>query len=158
MADQVVTRHQGEGTPLWMLGGLYEFKATADETGGGMTVVEMMIPAGMGPPPHIHDGAEAVYVIEGAVRYHIAGEVVEGRAGSFFYIPEGVLEAFEPTELSRLLVIYAPGKAIHKFFLEAAEPAQTRELPPPPEGPPDVERLTAIAARHGLTIPAPETV
>jgi quercetin dioxygenase-like cupin family protein len=157
MADQVVVRHSGEGKAYWMLGGLYENKALADETGGSMSVFEMTLPAGLGPPPHIHSGAEAVYVLEGAVRYHIEGEVFEGRPGSFFYIPEGTLENFEPTARTRLLVIYAPG-GIEAFFEEAGEEAQAREIPPPPEGEPDIPALIAIGEKHGLKIPAPETV
>jgi hypothetical protein len=51
----------------------------------------------------------------------------------------------------RLLVIYLPG-GIEEFFAEAA-----RELPPPPESPPDVERLAAIAERYGMEMaPPPE--
>jgi hypothetical protein len=62
MSDQVVVRGASEGTTLWMLGGLYEVKATTDETDGAMTVMEMTIPVGTGPPPHVHDCAEAAYV------------------------------------------------------------------------------------------------
>ena len=155
MPDQVVVTHQGEGDAFWMLGGLYELKASSEETGGGMSVFEMTLPPGMGPPPHTHSGAEAVYVLEGAIRYHIEGEVREGGPGSFFYLPKGTLENFEPTELTKILVIYSPG-GIEKFFAEAGEAAPARELPPPLDGPPDVERLSAIAAKHGMEIHAPQ--
>ena len=62
---------------------------------------------------------------------------------------------FEPTELTKILVIYSPG-GIEKFFAEAGEAAPARELPPPLDGPPDVERLSAIAAKHGMEIHAPQ--
>jgi quercetin dioxygenase-like cupin family protein len=155
MGDQVVITHAGDGQPIWMLGGLYEIKAQGSETGGALTVVEMQIPAGMGPPPHTHNGAEAVYVLEGTINYHIAGEVHQGQAGSFFYIPEGVIENFEPTSDCRILVFYAPS-GIENFFREAGEEAPSHELPPPLDGPPDLEALVAIAAKHGMTIAAPE--
>jgi quercetin dioxygenase-like cupin family protein len=155
MPDQVVVRQPGEGDAYWMLGGLYELKASSDETDRGMTVMQMTMPAGGGPPPHVHNGAEAVFVIEGAIRYHIGDDVVEGGPGSFFYIPQGTVENFEPTEETRLLVIYAPG-GIEKFFAEAGEPAKARELPPPTDSPPDIERLSSIAAKHGLEIRAPQ--
>ncbi len=154
MANTTVVRKAGEGKSIWMLGGLYHVKAAGDETGGAVTIMEMTIPAGMGPPPHTHPGGEAVYVLEGKLRYHIGDEVVEGGPGSFFYIPEGTWENFEPTEQVRLLVIYIPG-GIDQFFTEAGEPAQTNELPPPPSSPPDIERLVAIGARHGFEIAAP---
>jgi hypothetical protein len=95
-----------------------------------------------------------VYVLEGKLRYHIGEEVVEGGPGSFFYVPEGTSENFEPTEQIRILVIYTPG-GIEKFFAEAGEPAQANELPPPPSEPPDLERFVEIGARHGFQIQGP---
>ena len=157
MANTTVVRKAGEGKGIWMLGGLYQVKAASDETDGTVTIMEMTIPAGMGPPPHIHPGGEAVYVLEGKLRYHIGEDVVEGGPGSFFYIPEGTLENFEPIEQIRILVVYTPG-GIDKFFAEAGEPAQANELPPPPSSPPDVDRLMEIGARHGFVIRPPAAV
>jgi quercetin dioxygenase-like cupin family protein len=154
MAGTSVVRKPGEGEALWMLGGLYEVKASGEETGGSLTVMEMTIPAGMGPPPHTHPGGEAVYVLEGRLRYHIGEETFEGGPGSFFYIPEGTWERFEPTEQVRVLVVYQPG-GVDRFFAEAGEPARAREVPPAPEGPPDVERLAALGARYGMDMKAP---
>ena len=105
-----------------MLGGLYELKAGNDETGGAVSIFEMTIPAGAGPPPHTHSGGEAVYILEGNVRYHIEDEVHEGGPGSFFYIPAGTWENFEPVGQMRILVIYLPGGA-EDFFAEAGEAA-----------------------------------
>jgi quercetin dioxygenase-like cupin family protein len=155
MADTTVVRNPGEGNAYWMLGGLYELKAGADETGDSVSIFEMTIPAGSGPPPHTHAGGEAVYVLEGNIRYHIEDEVHEGGPGSFFYIPEGTWENFEPTTHVRLLVIYMPGGA-EEFFAEAGEPAQKRELPPPMDGPPDIAQLMSVAEKHGMKIKPPE--
>jgi mannose-6-phosphate isomerase-like protein (cupin superfamily) len=137
-----------------MLGGRYEVKVTAEDTDGAMTVVEMWMPASMGPPPHTHPGSESVYVLEGRLRYHIGDEVIEGVPGSFFHIPAGTLEFFEPIEELRVLVTYAPG-GIEKFFAEAGEPANGPGLPPAPDSPPDIERLAGIAARYGMDIQMP---
>ncbi len=156
MAGESVVREQGEGKAFWMLGGLYEVKAASAETGGALTAMEMTMPAGMGPPPHTHPGTESVYVLEGTLRYHIGDETIEGGPGSFFHIPEGVVENFEPTSDVRVLVLYTPG-GIDEFFAEAGEPAERRELPPAPAEPPDIERLMAIGEKHGMQIrpPAP---
>jgi hypothetical protein len=51
-------------------------------------------------------------------------------------------------------VIYTPG-GMDKFFAEAGEPAQRRELPPPSETPPDLERLARIAEKHRLRLKIP---
>lgn len=154
MAGESVVRKPGEGQAFWVLGGLYEVKATAPETDGAMTVMEMTLPGGMGPPPHTHPGTESVYVIEGTLRYHIDGEVFEGGPGSFFHIPAGVVENFEPVTDCRVLVTYAPG-GIEQFFAEAGEAAPRHEVPPPPTEPPDIERIAAIGAKYGMEIRPP---
>src|SRR4051794_26946139 len=111
MADAKVVRGKGEGEAFWMLGGLYEVKAAADETNGSATIIEMTLPPGLGPPPHRHPGGETVYVLDGALKYHIEGESFDGGPGDFFYLPAGTRENFEPTGDTplRILVIYTPG-------------------------------------------------
>ncbi len=156
MADGTVTRQKGDGQALWMLGGLYEVKVSSDESGGAMTIMEMTTPPGMGPPPHTHPGTESVYVLDGTLRYHIGDEVTEGGPGSVFHIPAGMVENFEPTgdKPLRVLVVYTPG-GMDRFFAEYGEVAKSRDLPPPDESPPDIERLMAVAARHGMEIILP---
>jgi quercetin dioxygenase-like cupin family protein len=156
MAETVV-RQPGQGKAYWMLGGLYKVEVSSAETDGALTIMEMTMPTGMGPPPHTHPGAESVYVLEGKIRYHIDGESFEGGPGTCFHVPPGKLENFEPLEQSRVLAVYTPG-GIEEFFAEAGEPAQRRELPPPPTSPPDIDRLMAIGERHGMQIRPPATV
>src|SRR5438309_2489746 len=74
MPGSTVVRGSGEGTAYWMLGGLYVVRVAASEPGGAVTIMEMTMPAGMGPPPHTHPGGESVHVLEGRIRYHIDGE------------------------------------------------------------------------------------
>jgi quercetin dioxygenase-like cupin family protein len=150
----VVKRNTDEGEAISMLGGTYLVKAAGDETDNQMTVMEMHIPEGAGPPPHTHPGGEAVYVLEGTIRYHIDGEAVEGGPGSFFYVPAGTTENFEPTSEVRLLVVYAPG-GMEQFFREAGEPGQAGELPPPSDEPPDIGRIVQIGQKYGMNIQAP---
>lgn len=156
MADTTVVRKPGEGDAVWMLDSLYAIKASGEETGGSLTAMEMTIPPGMGPPPHVHPGGESVYVLEGQVRYHIGGEAYEGGPGTFFYIPPGIEENFEPAsnEPIRILVLYTPG-GIDNFFTEVGEPAEAHELPPPSDTPPDLERIASVAAKYGMHITVP---
>jgi quercetin dioxygenase-like cupin family protein len=137
-----------------MLGRRYEVKVSGGQTNGALTVMEMWLPRGMGPPPHTHPVAESVYVLEGKMLYHIGEETLEGGPGSFFHIAAGTVERFEPIEELRLLVTYTPG-GIDRFFAEAGEPARSPGLSPAPEGSPDLERLTSIAARYGMAIQQP---
>jgi quercetin dioxygenase-like cupin family protein len=154
MAETVVCK-RGEGKALWALNGLYDLKATSKETDGALTVGELTVPAGWGPPPHTHTGPEAVYVLEGRLRYQIGDETVEGGPGDFFYLPEGTWENFEPTETVRLLVFWMqPGMS--EFFEEVGEPAERRELPP--ESEPDIERIVAVSRKYGMEMRPPAQV
>jgi quercetin dioxygenase-like cupin family protein len=137
-----------------MLGGLYEVKVAGEESGGEVSVMEITVPVNGGPPAHRHSGGEVVYVLEGTGRYHVGDRTVDIGPGSVVYIPRGTTETFEPTSTMRVLSIYTPG-GIDQFFSEYAEPAPRRELPPAPTSPPDIERLTSIAARYGLELDAP---
>ncbi|HEX8855862.1 MAG TPA: cupin domain-containing protein [Thermoleophilaceae bacterium] len=154
MTASTVVREQGQGEAYWMLGGLYEVKVSGAESDGELTLMQMTIPAGMGPPPHTHPGGETVCVLDGRIRYHIGGETHEGGPGSCFHVPAGIEENFEPLEETRLLVAYTPG-GVDRFFAEAGEPAARRVVPPPPEGPPDMARLMEISERYGVHIHAP---
>jgi len=160
MTDQATTGRiaihgNGEGDALWMLGGLYEVRLSGAETGGAVTMIEFTVPEGMGPPPHMHDVDETVYILEGTAKYHANGTTTDVGPGSVLFIPRGAQETFEPTTNLRMLGVYSPAGGMEKFFAEAGERAQRREVPPPPTGPPDVERLVAIGSRHGLTLVAP---
>ena len=155
MPDETVVRQANEGRAFAMLGGVYEVKVSSEESDGAMTIMEMLIPPGAAPPPHTHAGTETVYVIDGNLRYNIGEETYEGGAGSIFHIPEGVLENFEPLTQSRILVVYKPG-GIEKFFEEAGDPGQAGVLPSLPDGPPDIQRLVEIAAKHGMDIQPPD--
>ena len=154
MTAKTAVRQAGESDALWMLGGLYEIKLSSDDTGGAMSVIEFTIPEGNGPPPHVHNCAEAIYVLEGNVRFHADGQSFEAGPGTIVHFPEGTEETFEPIGEVKLLAIYAPG-GMDRFFKEAAEPAQRREVPPPSDSPRDLERLGAIAERHGLELRVP---
>jgi hypothetical protein len=66
------------------------------------------------------------------------------------------VETFEPvSDTARLLVTCLLG-GIDRFFADAGEPATSRELPPPSETPPDLERLAAIGERYGMQMQIPE--
>lgn len=156
MTATTIARKAGEGTALWVLGGLYEVRVSSEESGGEMTVMEMTIPPGFGPPPHTHDGGELVYVLEGECDYHIGGEVVHGVPGSIFQIAAGTTENFAPagSEPLRVLVVYTPG-GIDGFFREIGEPALSYTMPPPSDTPPDMPAIMAAAERYGMRMLPP---
>lgn len=154
MAAEVVTRKGDEGPAYWFLGGLYEVLVSGEESGGELTVMRITTPAGTGPPPHTHSGAEVLHVLEGDLEAHVGGETVNGSAGSTFHYPGGTLEWFEAITQVTVISTYLPG-GIDGFFAEIGEPAASRTLPPPDDTEPDFERIGAIGARYGLELQPP---
>jgi quercetin dioxygenase-like cupin family protein len=151
VANAVVTK-PGTGQAVWMLGGRYTVRVSGEDSAGELTVMDMELPVGSGPPPHTHPGGETVYIAEGTVRYHIGDKTFDAGAGDVIHIPAGTVENFEPTSKSRMIITYTPG-GIDKFFLELGEPAPEAGLPPTPEGPPSpefLERMATVGARYGL--------
>jgi len=154
MSDKSVVRRSGEGDAYWFLGGLYEVLLSSDDTNGKTTIMQFTIPAGMAPPLHTHDCEEDVYIVEGKAKYHIGGELLDVGPGSVVHLPAGTVETFEPQGTLKMIATYSPG-GIDKFFGEVGERAPKREVPPAPTQPPDLERIAAVGAKHGLELQAP---
>jgi hypothetical protein len=54
-----------------------------------------------------------------------------------------------------MLVNQTPGGLHGRFFEEVGEPATDKSRPSTSEGPPDIERMLAIAATYGIEVPLP---
>jgi quercetin dioxygenase-like cupin family protein len=103
---------------------------------------------GAGPPPHSHPWDEAFFVVRGPVNFLVAGEAVRAEAGTFIHIPAGTVHAFQfPSADCQMLELTGSGGGATKMFR-----AVDVEVPP---GPPDVEALVALLARHQVTVHVP---
>jgi quercetin dioxygenase-like cupin family protein len=146
----------GEGKSFWTPGGhMATFKITSEDTGGAYTITEETWPPQVGPPPHIHHTQEEIfYVLQGEMEFVTDGTTTRATAGSVVRISRGVLRDYRNvgSEPARVLVLFAPG-GFEGFFEEVGE--LVTDSSAPPEGPPDVERLVAAAAKYGAEIPPP---
>jgi quercetin dioxygenase-like cupin family protein len=146
----------GGGEALWFLGTLLTIKASAEGTAGGVMVTENLAPRGSGSPLHVHRREdEWFYVIDGELTFWVGGQVIDAPAGSFVYGPRDVPHTFVvSSEQARFLLVTEPGD-FAGFVHALAEPAQRVEIPPAPTEPPDVARMTAVAAEYGVEILGP---
>ncbi len=140
---------------IWSFNMLMDVKATTEETGGALTVIDTWLTADANPPMHVHHGRdEAFFVIDGEVDFFL-GDAGPRRAGpgDFVFGPRGVRHRFEVrSPEARMLVLGTPGGG-ERFFRQLGEPAPVPALPVPQQ--PDVERVVAIAAAHGIEILPP---
>ena len=146
----------GEGEALWFMGMLVTIKASSETTGGRVAVIEHRGPQGSGSPLHVHTREdEWFYVTEGSLRFWVGGDVVEAGPGGFVFGPRGIPHTFEvASPEARFLLVTEPA-GFEAFMRGAAVPAGALTLPPPPEGPPDMPALLALAAEHGIEILGP---
>lgn len=145
----------GEGQAVWFLGTLMTVKATGAGTAGAFGLIEQVLPAGFGPPPHVHHAEdEAFYILEGEFTFSCGEQTIEAGPGSFVFLPRGVVHAFRVggAASARLLQLNAPA-GLERFFAEAGEPARERALPPP--GRPDVAKVLALADAYRVEIIGP---
>ncbi len=146
----------GEGEALWFLGVLATVKASAETTGGRVAVIEHLAPRGSGSPLHIHSREdEWFYVTEGELTLWVDGEVISAPAGSFVFGPKNIPHTFVvSSDEARFLLVTQPA-GFESFMRAVGEPAARLEIPPPAEGPPDVEALTRVAATFGIQVIGP---
>jgi len=149
----------GEGSKsLWVLGELVTYKVTAEQTGGAYSLFEVVTQPGGSPSPHVqHQEDECFYVLEGEFEFLNNDVVVGASAGSLVYVPRGNLHTYKNvgSEPGRMLASQTPGGLHERFFEELGEEAQDSTIPPVMEGPPDIERIVAIAARYGIEVLPP---
>ena len=139
----------GEGEALWFNGGLGVLRATADQTDGRYTVMELLAPKGFASPLHIHRNEDELFVVlSGEVRVQHGEDVVEAVAGSVVYGPRDVAHAFHVDSAeARLLLLFGPA-GVEGFFREGGKPARSLGLPPPDEQFSDRQALMEIAGRY----------
>src|SRR3954447_25123452 len=80
------------------IGGDVTFLARGSQTNGAMSVFRVVIPPGEGPPLHVHDALdEAIYVLDGDVRWRLGEELIAAPAGSLVFVTRGLAHCFQNT-------------------------------------------------------------
>lgn len=151
--QDAVAVHKGEGEALWWFGCLAEIKATAADTGGRMTIIEITEPPGSEGPLHVHHNEdEAFWILEGDVTIEVGDTTIEAHAGDYAYGPRDVPHRYTVGDAGcRMLFILTPG-GFEGLVREMGEPAGSRTVPEPSEEPPDMEQVAAIAGRYGCEL------
>jgi quercetin dioxygenase-like cupin family protein len=148
-----VAVRSGEGEARWWLGGLAVIKATAADTGGQLTIIEITEPPGAEAPLHVHHREdEGFWVLEGDVTFEVGGLTIEAHAGDYAFGPRDIPHRYTVGAAGcRMLFILTPG-GFEGLVIEMSEPAASRTLPPPSDELPDMARVAAIAQAHGAEL------
>jgi quercetin dioxygenase-like cupin family protein len=153
-----IIRTPQQGYTVSLVGDVYRFVATGEDTNGKFALIEAIVSPGGGPPPHVHSREdEGFYILEGEIAFTINGERLVATAGMFANLPVGTPHSFknESNKPAKMLVSVAPA-GLEKMFMEIAVPlaeGATTALPPTRE---DVEKLLAIAPKYGIEFRLPQ--
>jgi quercetin dioxygenase-like cupin family protein len=158
MTHPATIRKPGEGLRIGVVGDVYRFLATGEETDGKYATIEAIVPPGGGPPPHIHSREEESFLIlDGEMTFQLGEERITAGVGTFLNMPIGSLHCFknESREPARMLISVAPA-GLEEMFLEVGQPIEGDAETAPPPTPTDIEKLLEAAPRYGVEIRLPQ--
>lgn len=150
-------RTPGEGRTLAVVGDVYRFLATGEDTNGRYALWEAVVPPGGGPPPHVHSREEeGFYVLEGEITFTVGDRRVVATAGTFANMPVGTPHSFrnESNRPARMLISVAPA-GLEQMFFEFGVPVEQGATTAPPPTKAEVEKLLEVAPRYGIEVILP---
>ena len=135
----------------WFFGMLAEIKASAAETGGQYSLVEITAPAGLQTPLHVHyRDDEGFYVLDGSVTIEVGDDTVEVGPGQHAYGPRNVPHRFTVgPDGAHMIWVLTPG-GFDEFIEDVSTPAEAPTVPPASVLPP--ENAAEIVLRHGMEL------
>ena len=113
-------RKPGQGRTIAVVGDVYRFLATGEETNGKYALFEAVVSPGGSPPPHVHSREEEGFYIGNKPAKMLISVAPAGLDKMFIEVgvqlPEGATAALPPTkeEIDKLLAI-APSYGIQIF-------------------------------------------
>ena len=116
------------GPAYWGPGDHYTFLVTGEESGGAYFAMEALVPAGGGPPPHIHTREdETYYILAGKFEVLLGAETVIAGPNDFVNIPRGIVHCFRNTgtEPARMVLTFTPA-GIEGWSRNASNGRRTR--------------------------------
>jgi len=143
-------RQSTEGRTIGIVGDIYRFLVTGEETGGRYAMFEAIVLPGGGPPPHRHHREdETFYVLEGEITFLVGAEKMVARPGTFVNMPIGNPHAFknETNQPAKMLISFAPA-GLEDYFFEVGQPFDG-ELPPKPTEA-EIAKLMEAAPKYGI--------
>lgn len=146
-----------QGRTAAVVGDVYRFLATGEDTSGRYALWEALVPPGGGPPPHVHSREEeGFYVLEGEITFTINGDKIVANAGMFANMPVGTPHSFknESDKPAKMLISVAPAGLEQMFFEVGVMLAEGATTAPPPSRE-EIEKLLAIAPKYGIEILVP---
>jgi quercetin dioxygenase-like cupin family protein len=128
------------------------FLLEAAETKGSLAMFEFTVPGGARvPAPHFHEHYdETIYGLEGVMTFTVDGKAEQIGKGESLFIRRGAVHGFNNLSEAdaKALAVVTPALIGPDFFRETAAIVNAG-------GPPDLEKIKAVMAKHGLVAVMP---
>ena len=151
MATQATRPQSLTGRQYWFFGMLAEIKASAADTGGQYTLVEITAPAGLQTPLHVHYREdEGFYVLEGSVTIEVGDATVELGPGQHAFGPRDIPHRFTVGPDGAHMIWVLTPSGFEDFVDEVSVAAEASTVPPADVLPPD--NAAEIVLKHGMEL------
>ncbi|GHF19000.1 hypothetical protein GCM10014715_87280 [Streptomyces spiralis] len=141
----------GEG--IFLVGDTYSVLLSSEETSGKLGMVEVLVPAEAGPPPHTHLNEDECFILmEGNLQVTAGHDEYEVSQGGVVYIPRGTSHKYRnlsDTEPAKMIALFTPA-GMERMFREIGKPGIRGQLAPPVDFA-DVEAMGNVAQKYGFT-------
>jgi mannose-6-phosphate isomerase-like protein (cupin superfamily) len=130
------------------VGGPLTFKIRGAQTDGAFAAFESVAAPGEGPPLHLHEHEDEIwYALEGTFRMKLDDKLRDAPAGTFVFIPKGVVHTWQNVgdEPARILAIVMPAGLDQFFERFAALPADASPA----------EEFRRLGAEVGMAVVGP---
>jgi quercetin dioxygenase-like cupin family protein len=132
--------------------GLHTLLAADQTEGGGLSVVDCLVPAGSsGPPLHTHPASDETFIVtNGHLLVFMVDTLHRLGPGEALHVPRGTVHTFatSPTSEAHFLTIHTPG-GFEQFHERAAAAERDHGAPL------DVGALIALAQQYDWTLAGP---
>ena len=158
MIHQPTVRTTTEGHTIAVVGDVYRFLATGQDTDGKYALWEAIVPPGGGPPSHVHSREEeGFYILEGEITFQIGDKTIVATTGMFANMPIGLQHSFknESGKPARMLISVAPA-GLEQMFIECGIPVAQGATTAPPTTKAEIEKLMQSAPTYGMEIILPK--
>jgi mannose-6-phosphate isomerase-like protein (cupin superfamily) len=155
--NHVIVRSPSNVPVVAVVGDAYALLFEGTDTDQSYALVEARVPAGGGPPPHIHTReVEAFFILEGSIDFMVAGKDICANTGEILEVPIGTLHAFKNNtqNVARMLIAVAPS-GLEQMFREVGTFMKSFTEAPPHPTPDDIGKLLATAPKYGIEIKLP---
>jgi quercetin dioxygenase-like cupin family protein len=138
-------RPTGEGETFEFFGERATLKISGEQTDNEYALLEFLVPPGGGPPPHLHDREDEVFILQsGMMRILANGRWREVKMGDVVFAPRGHVHCFHnhTTDPCRFWLLVSPA-GFENFYRDVCLDQAGLDAP-------HLDRLHALCERYGI--------